>query len=239
MKRIKKFFQFITEDIETIDDVFEIINEVERDVLWDIKNGETSKYKLINPSQYKKALDNFVKFNDLHDFPIKYIYRWKKMIIIDMAMLMAFNGIFGHGDFDMDHFHDVFNYSEETMDSYGGEFDKWLEDKDENPKDNRYEWSEMFDFLEEKYNLEKVVPKFTNGHVTISDYGLETIGKRIGIADLVHKMATQQDPIDILISINKIMDVAHMRSDLAELFIVGGSKSLNIVAGFNKKYNTD
>jgi len=231
MKKLKKFNNFVNEDINDVHDVFEIINDMERKVLYDIVTGKTTILRKIKPSQYQKALDEMMKFNYIDKFPVKYIFRWKKLVIENMGILMAVNGIYGHGNMDMETFHDIFNTLEGSYDSEGGEFDKWLIDKGEEPKDNRYNWTEMFEFLEEEYKLDDIIPKYTNGFPLISDYGLETIGKRKGISDLVFEMTPQQDPVDILISINKILDVSHQRSDLAELFIEGGSKSLDVISG--------
>jgi hypothetical protein len=39
-----------------------------------------------------------------------------------------------------------------------------------------------------------------------------------------------KNPNEIIVTINRILDVSHQRSDLAELFIEGGSKSLDYIS---------
>lgn len=47
---------------------------------------------------------------------------------------------------------------------------------------------------------------------------------------LGHLLVNEIDVNQILILINKILNVTHPRSDLAELFIIGGSDSLTMVS---------
>lgn len=58
----------------------------------------------------------------------------------------------------------------------------------------------------------------------ISDYGTEPLMK------LGYEMARQEKPEEIIVTINRILDVAHQRSDLAEIFIEGGSASLDYIS---------
>jgi hypothetical protein len=67
---------------------------------------------------------------------------------------------------------------------------------------------------------DNLLPKWSNGHYLISDYALKPLWK------LVEELYTEQDPCKILVLINKCLDIWHQRSDFAELFIDGGSKTL-------------
>lgn len=76
----------------------------------------------------------------------------------------------------------------------------------------------------DEYDLNYVLPTFSNNQYTISDYGLEPLYK-LGL-----EMIKQDTPEEIIVTINKILDVTHQRGDLAELFIEGGSKTLNYIS---------
>jgi len=42
------------------------------------------------------------------------------------------------------------------------------------------------------------------------------------------------DTIEVLVAINKLLNVAHQRSDFSEIFIVGGNSSLDAISSENK-----
>ena len=57
-----------------------------------------------------------------------------------------------------------------------------------------------------------------------SDYGLNPIEK------LISEYDENQSPEEVLVIINKILDIYHCRGDLASLFVNGGSKALTQVS---------
>lgn len=67
----------------------------------------------------------------------------------------------------------------------------------------------------------------SNGQLMISDYGLQPILK------LVMEVRRQSTPEQKLITLDKMLNVVHQRSDLAELFIQGGSTTLNDISGYD------
>ena len=142
-------------------------------------------------------------YNDIVRFPTKYIYEWKTDVLTNIAMLGALTAIGGHtSHFPFDSFYDEFEIPEEEQD---------------------YDFSNAYDKLDE-YNQDDYLPTFSNGQPVLSDYGLTPLEK------LAYKLIHDKEPKDISITINRILDVVHPRSDLAELFIVGGSSSLSYIS---------
>lgn len=99
-----------------------------------------------------------------------------------------------------------------------------------------YEWKEFLEGTEfDNDNLDEFVNYLdyhfgdyildNNGQWKISDYGLPKIEKLIGELRKTND-ATKKLPI-----LDKILNVIHMRSDIAEWFVEGGSNSLSKLAG--------
>ena len=231
MKLFPTYTKLLIESIDGPDDYFEMLSSAEYEILSDIKDGKTTSYNRINPSEYHQALKQLVKFGDvtMSKFPTKKIFVWKRIMMENTAMLNAYNALNGHSENGVtEEFHMLFNGNNETQEDRGGEYDQWLINNGEDPRKHEYDWNSMFEFLDEVYNVNEVIPKWSNGHDLISDYGLKPL------EELVHHLSSQQDPNKILVDINKMLDITHPRSDIAELFIVGGSASLDFIAGFHK-----
>jgi hypothetical protein len=79
----------------------------------------------------------------------------------------------------------------------------------------------------------------SNGQYRISDYGLEPLG------NLLAQLRKEQDYEKKLPIMDKMLNVVHQRSDIAEMFIEGGSNSLNKLSGYytpeepDKTYSDD
>lgn len=127
----------------------------------------------------------------------------------------------GHSSsFPFEEFHDRFNYNHETGEN-DGEYNNWLREYDLSPEDYEYNYSKATEFLDEKYNFDTEYPTFKNGQFLVSDYGLPILMK------LANELISKNEPEEIIVLINKILDVTHPRSDLADLFIEGGSETLD------------
>jgi hypothetical protein len=217
---------------------YEILDEKTLEVFYSFKNKEKIKFRLINPTQYKKALEEFIKYGQLMRFPEKIIYKWKHMVINNVALLSVLTDINGHSEnFPFREFNDTFDSAEPPYETNQlnlftgekdwvnpeGEYSVWLKQKFEETKNKDYlkkqDWDNCIEFLDEVYNFEEYEPRFSNGQPVLSDYGLDPLFKLINI--IIH----QEKPEEILVTINKILDVAHQRSDLSELFLVGGQAS--------------
>lgn len=184
--------------------------EIVRDYFTTVK--DTGKYKLqklrINPSMYKKALEDFMRYGAITVYPEKHIYRWKRYTLHNIAVLASFSEICGHtSHFPIETYNDIFHYDHNVEDIVGG------------VKDYEEFCFEFWDVYSED-----ICPTWSNGHWLVSDYGLPKL------MVLGHLLVNEIDVNQILILINKILNVTHPRSDLAELFIIGGSDSLTMVS---------
>lgn len=201
--------------MEDIHDYFYEFDNLFREILMDMVNRSTKKHVLrkINPNMYQKALNEFIKFGQITHYPTKYINDWKNIIIENYLYLDVITMFYGHtSSFDVTDFNDMVFNTDETG--------KGVSD-----------WSEAMEYMEENgYDeiLDNILPHFSNGHDLISDYGLEPL--REIVVDLINT----NDPNEILVLVNKALDVSHQRSDLSELFIEGGQKSLNMISGLNE-----
>ena len=200
--------EYVYEYYEGYDNLF-------RDILMDMVNKSTKKHVLrkINPNMYQKALNEFIKFGYITHYPTKYIQQWKDIIIENFTYLDVITMFFGHtSSFDEDVFNDMVLNTDETG--------KSIDD-----------WTEAWEYIEEMgYDdiLDNILPRFSNGQDLISDYGLEPL------REIISELYQTTDPNEILVLINKALDISHQRSDLSELFIEGGQKSLNMISGLNE-----
>lgn len=216
----------LCEDIE--DDYMEREMYLPMEIFQSIKDKRKVEFKVIPKDQYLKALREFMEYNSLMRFPFKYINQWKELVIENVLKLGIINSINGHSsNFPYDEFYDVFDYNKKTGTERDGEFSRWLKKKQKTDKDNEYKynsWNNIFEYLYKVYEIENYLPKFSNGADIISDFGLAPLQKII--RELIH----ETDPNAILLLLDRVMNVVHPRSDLAELFIEGGSNSLKYIS---------
>lgn len=182
-------------------DLFELLNNTEFDIFFSIKNKQKVTFDLINPQQYKHALKEFMEFGKIIKFPERIIFDWKDLCLENIAKLSVLTEIHGHSSsFPFDVFWDTFNNLKPR-------------------KGKEYDFFYVYDILDRKYHIDDYVPFFSNGQPVLSDFGLEPLMR------LAVKLIEQTDVNHILVTINMIMDVAHQRSDLSELFLEGGQAS--------------
>lgn len=174
---------------------------------------------LINPSIYQKALNEFVKYGKFINFPTKYIYQWMGIIMKNTALLRSCTEIAGHSQwFPEDDFVDVF---------FEGDYDKWDDYKNEIGEDTYGAAWELLD--NNGYGDWAMLP---DGSDAISDFGIEPIEK------LINEYNENLPPEQVIVIINKILDVVHCRGDLASMFIVGGRQTLSQISEcISKKQN--
>jgi len=201
--------------IEHYEDYYVEYDNLFRDILQEMISDSPEPFRLrkINPNMYQKALDDFMKFGEITHYPTKYIHTWKNIVITNYMYLDVITMFFGHTSyFDTDMFNDMIFNTDETGESI---------------KD----WSEAMEYIEENgYDevLDRILPKWSNGHDLISDFGLEPLGK------IIKELIETKNHNKILVLINKALDVSHQRSDLSELFIQGGAASLDRISGVNE-----
>ena len=192
-------------DFEIIQEIWEIKNQVKYDMAGAIKSGERYFPRLIPAAQYNRAISEFVKYGMLMRFPRKKIVQWKYMVAESISALSYITELFGHTScFDTYDFHDV-----------------WLDEEEEVPEN----FDEAFTILMERFDPnEELFPTFSNGQEFMSDYGLQPLE---GLLIELFRKDTEEE---MLVVINRILDVTHPRSDLAEIFIEGGSKTLTAIS---------
>lgn len=202
-QQLKKIIQE-SHDINDEDDFYSLMSDMTYNIFESIKRGEKISYVKINPIQYKNALIEFMKYGEFYRFPSKIINNWKNICLRNTILLSVITDIYGHSkSFPFDEFYDVFDIPEEEQ---------------------NYDWGDVISILDDKYNIYAYTPKFSNGHELISDYGLKPLHK------LCNVLLKQNDPNEIIVTINKILDISHYRSDLSELFIEGGGGSLDMIS---------
>jgi hypothetical protein len=199
-----KLKKLIQEQIESEDDLTELLIQNIYDIFRQIKDKEKITFSLIDPYQYKRAMEEYMKYGQFIRFPENKILDWKELVLNNIAMLEALTRIHGHrGVFPFDEFYDVFDDIErpEKKDFHG-----------------------VYDILYNEYDIDEYVPQFSNGQPVLSDFGIKPLYK------LAKELIRQTKPEDIIITINKIMNVVHQRSDLSELFIRGGEESHSMIS---------
>lgn len=179
--------------------------------------GKENWQPLINPASYQKALEEFTKFGKIERFPSRYIYQWMGIIMRNTAKLRANTSLAGH--MQQIPYEELYDF----LDSYLGENTWEIKDNDIIYKDENGETKEelIFDFLAGIGLYEWM--EAPDGSDAWSDYGLEPIEKLIGEYD------ESKSPEEVLVLINKILDVYHCRGDLSSLFVQGGKKALSQV----------
>lgn len=181
--------------------------------LEDKKNGidKQNWNPLIQPTQYQQALNEFVKYGKFIRFPSNKIYQWMGIIMKNTAILMANTELAGHTMYlPTDEIIDVFFYEDEEKTSY----------YEENP-------DELMDFLDDIGLYDWMV--MPDDSYAWSDFGIEPICK------IIEEYNESLPPEKVIVLINKILDITHMRGDLSSIFIEGGRKSLtNISYGYNE-----
>jgi len=212
------------------DEYQELTRDMNRDLFMMIQSEEKIIFKVINNIQYHNALKEFVRYGKFMRFPTKYVFRWKAIIMENIFKLASLTSIHGHSQwFPFDEFYDVFDYGEEER---SGEFSEWCKKRHEETKDDEnaenylkdYNWSTAYEFLDEVKHIDDYTPQFSNGHHVLSDYATEPL------ENLCIELDLAETAEEIIPVINKILDVTHQRSDIAELFIKGGSNSLDIIS---------
>lgn len=234
--------KILKEEIDSIDDWYSFEYELTREIFSQIQRHEKVTFELIPKTQYHNALKEFMRYGSFMRFPERIIFGWKQLLLGNIVKLEVLTSIAGHTEsFPYDEFYDTFNYEEEIQtNQYNlfnnkldkeiveGEFTKWAKEKYEETGDKeyikKYQFGPAYEFLDKVYKMDDVLPLFSNGQWVLSDFGLKPLFK------LGEEIIEQTDPNEIIITINRILDVTHQRSDLAELFIEGGSESLTAIS---------
>lgn len=86
------FIEDTDDDTWTIEDAYSNIFEQ----FFECKGNGRLHWNRINPSMYKRALEEFMRFGEFVKFPTKYIYQWLGIVRKNTLMLEACTAICGH-----------------------------------------------------------------------------------------------------------------------------------------------
>lgn len=181
---------------------------------WENPQGKQNWGVLINPSMYQKALGEFTKFGKIEHFPTRYIYQWMGIIMRNTAILRANTSLAGHETYYP--YEEISDFLENYFDN-----DEW-EINNNNicyvDEDGEQKEEYITDFFGDLGLYDWM--KAPDGSDAWSDYGIKPI------EELINEYNDNMSPEEVLVLINKILDVYHCRGDLSSLFIQGGTKSL-------------
>jgi len=184
------------------------VHDTIQEFLDDKKKGiKKKKWRTIPFEQYRNALIEFMRYGEFMRFPSKYIDQWADIVTENTLSIQANTELAGHTQyFPYDDFCDAFGFEEGS-----DEYKKYYKN-----------YEDCAEFLYEiGFDEWTILP---DGSDAISDYGIEPLYK------LIMELEEQTTPEEKIVVINKILDVYHMRGDLASAFIEGGSKSLSKIS---------
>ena len=179
--------------------------------------GQKPWTNLINPEMYHKALLEFTKYGQLMHFPTNKVYQWFGVIMRNTAILRTITDIAGHSRYSPTDEIIEYYFHDENGDI---DYDKWDEYKEECGEDDDYEAT--IEFLDEKEFFEWF--QLPDGTDPWSDFGIKPL------EEIISEYSESMTPEQVLVLINKALDVVHQSGDLASIFIVGGSKSCSAIS---------
>lgn len=158
-------------------------------------NIKTYQWDLIPKEQYHNALKMYMRDGANFKFPESTLISWIELICKNIDVLQQFTSIAGHDPY--------FPFEDFNMAFMGeDEITDYYEAAEVLEKEGFYDWA--------------VLP---DGSDAISDYGIRPI---IEILMELSEFPTKEQ---MIIAINRCLDVVHQRGDLASAFIQGGAKS--------------
>jgi hypothetical protein len=206
----------ITESSDDWSPYYDSISEIDTSsILYDFIFKKSDKQQwtpLIQPDMYKKALSEFVKFGKFIHFPTKYVYQWMGIILNNTAKLRANTEWAGHVDYGVFPMSDL----EDAIEQYPEFFEKYIKEFGEPNEDYSYDFMDDIGF----YNWMSM----PDGSDAWSDFGLPALEK------IICEYKEGMTPEQTIVIINKALDCAHPRGDLASIFIVGGSQTLSDIS---------
>ena len=208
-------------------------------VLCMLANNENLWIPRINPNMYQQALNEFTRTGSLEKYPTKYIYQWMGIIMKNTAIIRSITALAGHDvGFPTDAVVDAFFGGEsdekyERWDEYKrslahkGTFSPdfgWMgqEEDDYNEEDEVDDSEAASQYLEDNGYYDKMV--LPDDSQAWSDYGVQPLEQ------IISEYNDNLSPEEVLVLINKALDVTHQRGDLCSAFIEGGSATLSRIS---------
>lgn len=202
-KAVKRVIKEYLKESQDYNPLYDVYSEYE---VWDIleeflsdkENGiETKQWDLIPAEQYKNLLNRYMNSPtpEAARIPEGVVDNWMKKIMYNFVAIEHITELAGHSQWFP---------SDDCENVFGDDID-WTS------------YEEASDFLENIGFYDWC--KLPDGSDAWSDYGLHPIGQ------ILNEYTPKMPPEEVLILINRILDVAHCRGDLASAFIEGGSKT--------------
>ena len=173
----------------------------------DKNKGITEKqWKVIPKEPYWNALRGYMQYGEAFRTPDYLIDDWLQIVYYNTITLTYMTQLAGHsnGGFPYDDLMDFFYYDNEDEAPAMGDYMAWSELLE---NEGFYDWC-----------------KLPDGSDAWSDYGLEPLWK------IITSIKDDSTKGEKLITINRCLDVAHCRGDLASMFIEGGSKTCSEIS---------
>lgn len=196
---------------------YDYLDEYSPGYIFQMYDDKERLFNLINPSMYKQALSEFMKYGEFVKFPTRYIYQWMAIIMANTAKIHSITAIAGHSEWGAE---------DEFIDHYFmGDSDLWDEYKQEHYSKTYDDYDCMCEYLDNNGFYDWT--KLPDGSDAWSDYGLQPL------AEICQEYNENMSPEEVIVLINRALDVTHQRGDLASAFIVGGSKTLSEISNGN------
>ena len=167
------------------------------------RNGKIY-WPLIPAAPYQKALKEFMKNGSFMHFPTKYIYEWMEIIMHNTAMLRSITEIGGHSQYYP---------SDEIIDALGLDED-----------DSEYDYESLSEKVDELGFWDWVRRGTPHGAYEISDYGVEPL------EEIISEYNENLTPEEVIVLVNRALDIYHGQGPLAYNFIEGGTKTLSQIS---------
>ena len=182
------------------------VEELLYEFIYDKENGiQQKKWSLIPKEQYKNLLWRFMDNPSMARIPRNIVFNWfQKIIIRNTLAISHITELAGHAQYMP---------TDYINDVFNKEFDF-------------HDYDGQIDFLDEIGFYDWC--KLPDGSNAWSDYGLEPLVK------IINEYNESMSGEDILILINRCLDVYHQRGDLASAFIEGGSKTCSEISENNE-----
>lgn len=170
------------------------------------------QWRLIPADQYRRALEMFVRQGpETFRFSESVLRDWLGIVFTNLEYLQLITMLCGH-DMGCD-YDSVRNFY----------FDENSEEESELGDSLIHDWESMWDFLEARgFDVWETLPDGTDA---ISDYGIRPVSK------ILDSLPDEPDASEMIVALNRCLDVVHQRGDLASAFIEGGSGSLSSISG--------
>lgn len=169
---------------------------------FEYNKNENIWFPLIKPTEYKQALTEFMKMGEIVRFPENKIKKWIEIIFKNTMILDSMTALARHTQW--------FPY-EECRNAYP-ELENVSED----------DFSIFSEFLDKKGFYDWC--KLPDGSDAWSDYGISPLLK------ILDEYQPNMSASQMLVLVNRCLDVWHQRGDLASAFIEGGSQSLTQIS---------